>query len=332
MFWIEKYRPGDLKGIIGQDRIALHLSSFAESGTCPHLILSGPHGTGKSVAVECFARALYREAWELNTSIFQTADLFMQGKALLEQDERYAHIYQKNQSLINNFKYIIKWYASLKPLNAEYKLMVFEDAHTLTRDAQQALRRIMERTSTTCRFIFTTTNPSALIPAIRSRCLPLFFSPVGSEFMLERLRGIKEMEQGACTNTCSEDDLELIVQASAGDLRRSILFLQAAMETGRCTELFDLAQSETATITTSALASIKSGDTRSASRRFESLMIEYGLSGNEVLDEIRGVAKREYNHPALAIALADAEHRMHHANNEYIQISALTARIREVFS
>jgi replication factor C small subunit len=332
MFWIEKYRPGDLNAITGQDRVVHHLSSFAESGTSPHLILSGPHGTGKSVAVECFARALYGETWELNTSVFQTADLFLQGKALLEQDERYSHLYQKNQSLINNFKYIIKWYASLKPLNAEYKLMVFEDAHTLSRDAQQSLRRIMERTSTTCRFIFTTTNPSALLPAIRSRCLPLFFSPVAPEHMMDRLHAIRRAEQTSAANTCSDDDLEMIVQASAGDMRRAVLLMQAAMETGRCKELFDLSQSETTTITTSALASVKAGDTKSAIRRFESLMIDYGLSGSEVLDEIRVVTKREYNHPALAIALADAEHRMQHANNEYIQIGALTTSLREVFS
>jgi replication factor C small subunit len=332
MFWIEKYRPGDMSGIVGQDRVTRHLSSFAESRTSPHLILSGPHGTGKSAAVECFARSLYGETWELNTSVFQTADLFLQGKALLEQDERYAHLYQKSQSLINNFKYIIKWYASLKPLNAEYKLMVFEDAHTLTRDAQQSLRRIMERTSTTCRFIFTTTNPSALLPAISSRCLPLFFSPVGADPMLARLQAIREAEQVSCTNTCCDDDLEMIVQASSGDLRKAVLLMQAAMETGRCTELFGITQSETATITTGALASIKAGDTRSAIRRFESLMIDYGLSGSEVLDEIRAVASREYNHPALAIALADAEYRMHHANNEYVQIGALTTGLREVFS
>jgi replication factor C small subunit len=331
MFWIEKYRPADLNGIVGQDNVIRHLSSFSESRTCPHLIISGPHGTGKSVAVECFARALYGEDWELNTSVFQTADLFLQGKALLEQDERYAHLYQKNQSLINNFKYIIKWYASLKPLNAEFKLMVFEDAHTLTRDAQQALRRIMERTSTTCRFVFTTTKPSALIPAIRSRCLPLFFSPVDADPTLQQLQTIRASEQSS-PHSCSEDDLELIVQVSAGDLRRAVLLLQAAMETGKCMDLFDLSQSETATITTGALAAIKAGDSRSAARRFESLMIEYGLSGSEVLDEIRTAAKREYNHPALAIALAEAEYRMRHANNEYVQIGALTTRFSEVFS
>lgn len=330
MFWIEKYRPVSLQEVAGQDPVIRHLASFAASNICPHLILSGPHGTGKSVAVECFARALYGENWELNTSVFMTSDLFAQGKALLEEDDRYAHIYQKNQSLINNFKHIIKWYAAVRPLNAEYKLMVFEDAHTLTRDAQQALRRIMERTSSTCRFVFTTTNPSALIPAIRSRCLPLFFAPVDPETMLAKLRTIRAGET-ACAHACSDDDIELIAQAASGDMRRALLLMQAAMETGRCTELFDLAQSETTTIASSALAAIKSGETRAAARRLESLMIDYGLSGNEVIGEIRAAAKQDYNHPALAIALADAEHRMHHANNEYVQIGALTAGINEVF-
>jgi len=331
MFWITKYRPGSLTDIVGQDAVIHHLRSFAQSGTCPHLILSGPHGTGKSVAIECFAQELYGEDWELNTTIFQTADLFSQGKALLEQDERYAHLYQKNMSLINNFKHIIRWYASIKPLNATFKLMVFEDAHTLTRDAQQGLRRIMERTSGTCRFIFSTTNPSALIPAIRSRCLPLFFAPVPTDAVLDRLRSIRENEKTGL-HSCPDDDLELIVQASAGDLRRAILLLQGAMETGRCTDLFEIAQSETTTITAGALALIRDGDTKSAIRRFEALMIDSGLSGSEVLAEIRSAAKREYNHPALAVILADAEFRMLHANNEFIQIGALTAGIREVYA
>ncbi|MDD4137488.1 MAG: replication protein C, partial [Methanoregula sp.] len=100
MLWIEKYRPGSSREIVGQDAVIRHLDAFAGSGTVPHLILNGPHGTGKSVAIECFAKDLYHENWEQNTTVFQTADIFLQGKALLEQDERYAHLYQKNQSLI----------------------------------------------------------------------------------------------------------------------------------------------------------------------------------------------------------------------------------------
>jgi replication factor C small subunit len=295
------------------------------------LILTGPHGTGKSAAIECFAKMLYQENWELNTSVFQTADLFSQGKAYLEHDDRYAHLYQKNQSLITNFKYIIKWYASLRPLDAEFKLMVFEDAHTLTKDAQQALRRIMERASTTCRFIFSTTNQSALIPPVTSRCLQLFFSPVDQNVILCHLRTIREMENSGM-HPCSDDDLELIAQVAQGDMRRAILLLQVALEAGRCHDLFAIAQSETANVAASAIDALKQGDVRNAIRRLESLMIDYGLSGSEVFSEIRTITQREYNDPSLAIALADAEFRIHHGNNEFVQIGAFVSGIREVFT
>ncbi len=331
MLWIEKYRPCSLQDIAGQGPVIRHLTSFAGTGTVPHLIFTGPHGTGKSVAIECFAKDLYREKWEQNVTVFPAADIFLQGKAMLEQDERYTHLYQKSQSLIANFKYIIKWYASLRPLDAEFKLLVFEDAHALTREAQQALRRIMEQTSGTCRFIFSTTNQSAIIPAITSRCLPLFFAPVEQEVMLAYLRMIREQETPESTS-CSDDDLDLIVQTAAGDMRRAILLLQVALVTGRCQDLLGIAQSETSTIALSAIAALKEGDVRGATRRFESLMIDYGLSGSEVLSEIRTILQREYNHPALAIAIADAEFRMQHANNEYLQIGALAAGIQEIFT
>jgi len=330
MLWTEKYRPRSSPEIVGQEVIIRHLTSFAGSRTVPHLILTGPHGTGKSVAIECFAKDLYRENWEQNTTVFQTSDIFQQGKALLEQDERYTHLYQKNQSLITNFKYIIRWYASLRPLDAEFKLLIFEDAHALTRDAQQGLRRIMEQTSGTCRFIFTTTNQSAIIPAISSRCLPLFFAPVDHDTMLKYLTRIKDQEKPG-NGTCSDDDLDLIVQAAGGDLRQAILLMQVALTTGKCNELNAISQSETATIATAAVNLLKGGDSRGAQRRLESLMIDYGLSGSEVLFEIRAVLKREYNHPALATALADAEFRMRHANNEYVQLGAFTSGIQGIF-
>jgi replication factor C small subunit len=331
VLWTEKYRPSAFEEILGQEPVVRHLSSFASSRTLPHLILTGPHGTGKSTAVQCLSRALYGENAGLNTSVFPVSDLFFQGKQFLEQDDRYTHLYQKNQSLIANFKYILKWYASLRPLDAEYKLMVFEDAHALTRDAQQALRRIMERTSGTCRFVFTTTNPSAIIPAISSRCLPLFFAPVRQEIILRYLAGIR-LAEAAGSSSCTDDDTDLIVQAAGGDLRRAVLLLQAAMQSGRCEDLLAHTASENATVASGALNTLREGDVQGAIRRMESLMIDYGLSGSEVLSELRAIVRREYNHPALAIALADAEHRMMHANNEYIQIGAFAAGTREIFS
>jgi replication factor C small subunit len=330
MLWTEQFRPSTLDQILGQDQVLRHLSRFAATKNVPHLILTGPHGTGKSVAMECFAKAIYGENWEQNTTIFPTADVFLQGKTFLEQDERFSHLYQKSQSLITNFKYVIKWYASLRPLDAEFKLLVFEDAHSLTRDAQQALRRIMERTSSTCRFIFTTTNQSALIPAITSRCLPLFFAPLGHYLVLQKLSTIKNL-QAHDIHQCSDDEMELIAEAAKGDLRRAILLFQVALQTGHCSDLFLIAQTETATVTDSALVTLKDGDAKGAIRKLEALMIDYGLSGDEVYKEIRNTIRREYNIPELVISLSDAEFRTLHANNEFIQISAFATDIQEQF-
>jgi replication factor C small subunit len=333
MLWTEKYRPQTLEDIIGQEQVISHLTLFAQTGSVPHLMLTGQHGTGKTSAIECLAKHLYGENWQMNTSIFQTADLFLQGKTYLEQDERYAHLYQKQASLLTNFKYIIKSYSAMRPLDAEFKLMVFEDAHTLSREAQQALRRIMERTSSTCRFILSTTTPSAIIPAISSRCLPLFFVPIESGVMQRHLTAIRDNEsRGYGMHPCDRDHLELIVQASRGDLRRAIMLLQLAMRSGKKGDLAAMAQSETGNITAAALVAVRGGDIRTAAKKLESLMIDYGLSAREVLSEMRITARREYNHPKFVIELADADIRIGHCNNEFVQIESFIAEIRDVFT
>lgn len=332
MLWIETYRPKKFDQIVGQEKVIRHLRSFAEQKNVPHMIVSGPHGTGKSAAIECMARVLYGEYWQENMTVFSAADLFSLGKAYLEQDERFSHLFQKDASLINNVKYIIKWYASIRPLDAEFKLMVFESAESLTFEAQQALRRIMEQFSSTCRFIFCTTNPSSIIPAISSRCLPLFFAPLSAAEIHGRLQAVME-EEGIGPDRVAPEDLELIEHTAQGDLRRAIMLLQlhAAMEAD--IDIADMAESETAAISSAAFEALRRGDSSKAGTLVQSLMIDYGMSGREVLRELRTVSKREYNDPHIAIAIAEADYLLGHAGNEFLQIHALLAQIAtEVFS
>lgn len=329
MLWSEVYRPRRCDDIIGQDEVVRHVTAFADSGSVPHMLISGPHGTGKTAAVECLAKRLYGENWKANTTVFSATDLLGRGRSALETDERFSMIYRKDRSLIVNFKQIVKWYASMRPLDADFKLMVFEDAHGLTFEAQQALRRTMERYSATCRFVFVTVRPSAIIPAIASRCLPLFFAPIESGLVRARLGEILAAEGAAVP----ADDIDLIVYAAQGDLRRAIMYLQIAATSEKDFDLAEISRSETANVATSAFVALRDGNFDAARRIVESLMIEYGLSAREVVGELREVARREYNHPALAVALADADLRLSHNANDFVQINALLARIaREVFS
>jgi replication factor C small subunit len=331
MLWIEKYRPHDFSDLRGQDHVIRHLSSFAQQKNVPHLLLIGPHGTGKSSALECLARSLYGDYWQENTSIFNTSELFLQGKSYLQNDERFSHLFQKNASLIRNFKYIVKWYASLRPLDAEFKLMIFEDAGALTFEAQQALRRIMEHYSTTCRFIFCAKNQSGIIPAITSRCLPLYFSPLDEETILAHINDILLKE--GILERIPKEDLELVVQTSQGDLRKAIMLLELSVRTGKEVDLADLSQSETAAITSAMFDALRSQDMEKAKALAGTLMFDYGLTGSEIIEELRKTARTEYNAPIIATAIAQTEFGLGHSGTEIIHIEALLARIiEEVFT
>ncbi|MBP1928063.1 replication factor C small subunit [Methanolinea mesophila] len=332
MLWIEKYRPGSFGEIIGQEKAVDLLGTFAATGNLPHLLITGPHGTGKTAGVECLARALYGDRYPENLTVIQAGDLFEQGKKYLEENERYAHIYRKDQSLLNNFKNIIRWYASLRPLDSEFRMMVFEGASALTRESQQGLRRIMERYSGTCRFVYITGQPSGIIPAIRSRCLPVFFAPLADDLILAKLRTIGSAE-GLAPERCPDDTLDLIAQAARGDLRKAIMLLQISVESNEPPDLVRWSQSETGQVAGAIFSAVESGDMQAAVRRIETLMIEYGLSAREVIMELRNVTKRVYNDPRISRALGETDYILGHCNNEYLQLNALVMKIRqEVFS
>jgi replication factor C small subunit len=332
MLWIEKYRPEDFSEILGQDHIVRHLASFAERRNVPHMLLIGPHGTGKSISVECLARQLYGDYWEENTTVFDTAALFGQGKSYLENEERFFHLYEKGASLIKNFKYIVKWYASIRPLDAEFKLMVFDNAGALTFEAQQAMRRIMEHFSATCRFVFCAQTMSGIIPAISSRCLPMYFSPVEPAVVLEYLYRILDLE-GIASDRIAADDMELIVQASRGDMRKAIMLLELAIKSGMKADVTELSQSETMALTDTLFSALMDGDLDSANNLAATLMFNYGLNGREILGELKQAARARYNAAPITMAIADADFMLRDANTEILQIEALLARIiTEVFS
>jgi len=330
-FWIEKFRPVDLDQIIGQERVVEVLKMFAQSHMLPHLLVTGPHGTGKSIAVEATLKDLYGDTWQDNTTIFQTADMMERGRSYLENDERFMHLYKSDESFLSNLKRAINSYASIRPINAEFKVLWFEDAHTLSHEVQHALRRIMERYSATCRFVFCTTQASSVIPPISSRCLPLFFTPLTRDQILGRLTEILET-MGIAPGTVNQDELGLLVAAAGGDLRKAIMYLQVRVVTGTEITPATFDEGETRKIAAAAFMAMQAKDVATAQRRLEGLMIEYGLSAREVLQELMLVVRREYYLPEIISSIADTDYVMTHAGNEYLQMNALAAKIvGEVF-
>lgn len=326
MLWIEKYRPAAFCGIVGQDRAVALLRSAAERRTIPHLLLAGPGGSGRMCAVRCLANALYGEHADENTTVIATGDLFAEGRTYLEADDRFSHLYRKDQSVLVNVKRIVRTYAAIRPLDAEFKLMVFSEADAMPAEMQQALRRTMERYSRTCRFIFITARQSAIIPAIASRCLPVVFRPLATGAVTEILHTILAAEG---IESVPDEELGMIAVAAHGDVRRAIMLLEIAATSGApiAFDAFEVTGAERSA--RAVLEALDGGDMAEAQRTAESLVIEDGLSGREFLLELRKAARRGRNDPALAIALAETDAELAGGASEFIQVGALLARLAE---
>ncbi|HID20621.1 MAG TPA: AAA family ATPase [Methanophagales archaeon] len=224
--WTEKYRPKRLDEILGHDEVVRRLKGFVMEKTLPNLLLWGPKGTGKTSLVYALANELYGD--DENLMRIECRDFIEQRKKWLKADKRFQFFYDEQKSAINIFKEMIKEYASLSPLNVPFKILFFSNADSLPVYLQQGLRRVMEQSSRTCRFIFSTTKATGVIPAIKSRCLNLRFTSLAESGALDTLIMSISEEEGV---KITEVGLKTLKEYARGDAGAAINMLEAAATT-----------------------------------------------------------------------------------------------------
>jgi replication factor C subunit 3/5 len=199
--WIEQYRPLKFDDIIGQENNIKILSTLIENNSLPHLLLYGKPGTGKTSTIISLVNKLYGDS---KTFMLLTLDA---------SDDRG----------INSVREEIKGFAEKKTLyNKGIKLIILDEADSMTFDAQFALRRIIEKYSNNTRFCLICNYNNKIIPALRVRCLNLKFNSIDKKSMKAKLNIIIKKENIKIKN----DSLDIIINYSNGDLRKAINFLQ----------------------------------------------------------------------------------------------------------
>ncbi|KAJ3397506.1 replication factor C subunit 4 [Lobulomyces angularis] len=214
--WVEKYRPTILKDIVGNNETIQRLQIIANDGNMPNIIISGSPGIGKTTSILCLAHELlgssYKEAvLELNASDDRGIDVVRNKIKMFAQKK----VKLKYKSFNSGSK------VTLPP--GRTKIVILDEADSMTSGAQQALRRTMEIFSHTTRFALACNISSKIIEPIQSRCAILRYNRLSDLELLKRLKEICEFEKVEYTS----EGLEALIFTSEGDMRQAVNNLQS---------------------------------------------------------------------------------------------------------
>ncbi len=305
--WTEKYRPKTLSEVVGQKHVTARLESYVHSRNMPHLMFTGPAGTGKTTCSLALARELFGDEWRGN---------FIELNA---SDERGIEVVRGK----------IKDFARTAPIgNAEFKIIFLDEADNLTSDAQGALRRTMEKYSGICRFILSCNYSSRIIDPIQSRCAVFKFRPISPEDISQFLGMIVEKEGVRI----DDEAMAGLVRIARGDMRRAVNSLQVAASLGKPIDLdliYQTAGLANPEAVKSMLETALAGNFIKARDSLDEIMITYGLSGQDVIRQIHSsifdLGVSDYDKVKLIDKCGEIEFRIVEGSNERIQLEALLA-------
>lgn len=318
--WVEKYRPMTINDLTHQKEVFRIITRAVSSGNLPHLIFHGPPGTGKTSTIHAFTHMVFPKRFRKDYVLELNAS-----------DER----------CINTVRHKIKDFskrcvATSPGVKFPSKIVILDEADTMTPDAQSALRRIIEDHASTTRFCLVCNYVSRIMDPLLSRCAKLRFTPIPKGDMVSRLEHICHSE-GISVDSRT---LTRISELSEGDMRRGIFALQMAhsmSERGSTIDESLLGEicGRIDSVTMTSFWKMVSGRDFNDARAFVEEFLGTGYPVTSLLREIKDTIVSENNCDKMGTELDDrsrarmcrhmakAEKNLADGSSEYLQLLSL---------
>ncbi|KAF2898400.1 hypothetical protein ILUMI_07773 [Ignelater luminosus] len=311
--WVEKYRPSALDELVSHEDIIRTISKFIRDDQVPHLLFYGPPGTGKTSTILACARQLYTHK--------QFSSMVLELNA---SDDRGIGIVRGQ----------ILTYASTKTIfKSGFKLIILDEADAMTMDAQNALRRIIEKYTENVRFCIICNYLSKIIPALQSRCTRFRFAPLSPEQILPRLDYVIEQEK----LKVAEDGKQALLTLANGDMRKVLNVLQStwlAFKLVNEDNVYTCVGHPLKKDVENIIKWLLNEDFKATYENIKQLKTVKGLALADIITEIHVYIHRIELPNNILIELldkmADIEHRLAAGSNENIQLTALISAFQYV--
>ncbi|GIY89021.1 replication factor C subunit 4 [Caerostris darwini] len=208
--WVEKYRPKCMNEVVYQDEVVAVLKKSLANPDLPNLLFYGPPGTGKTSTILALSREIFGDMFKSRILELNASD----ERGIQVVREKVKTFAQQTASGIR---------PDGKPCPS-FKIVILDEADSMTSAAQSALRRTMEKASKSTRFCLICNYISRIIDPLTSRCSKFRFKPLSKDTLCQRLNYIATEE-----NVKLEDSvIDSVIDFSEGDLRKAITLLQSA--------------------------------------------------------------------------------------------------------
>ncbi|KAL1491005.1 hypothetical protein ABEB36_011667 [Hypothenemus hampei] len=311
--WVEKYRPKTLDELVSHEEIIKTVTKFIREEQVPHLLFYGPPGTGKTSTILACARLLYTPA--------QFPSMVLDLNA---SDDRG----------IGTVKGPILTFASTRTIfKSGFKLIILDEADAMTLEAQNALRRVIEKYTENIRFCIISNFLGKIIPALQSRCTRFRFGPLSPEQIMPRLNYVIDEERVQI----SEDGKKALFTLAKGDMRKLLNILQStwfAYKNVTEDTVYSCVGHPLRSDIENVLKWLLSEDIKTAYKNIQELKTIRGLALSDVLTEVHKLVHRiEFPFETSIILLdkmAQIEYRLAQSANEKIQLTCLISAFQRV--